>query len=219
MMRQGVELVSQPLTIQNKQDICEAFFGSKACYDSEQLEAYFCYYKRQCFHLVQLILMNGNDVDLPIYQHAGILSIIQDIRAKVPHADIKANLLAKTEHQVVSSEQHIDYAIDLVLRLWLMLEVGTWEFVFTGRDSLTWTKGTIDDFVTEVPIFQGKPRMKCDGVKLEPHFTVKGLERIAGLQVRLTTNLADHLLLKADREFVFIFHHAAFLRRCEGYVI
>ncbi|KAI0167562.1 hypothetical protein BJ166DRAFT_237712 [Pestalotiopsis sp. NC0098] len=38
------------------------------------------------------------------------------------------------------------------------------------------------------------------------------IERFAGFEVRLTTNLKDHLLVREDTKTVTIFHHAAFLQ-------
>ncbi|RYP10746.1 hypothetical protein DL765_008014 [Monosporascus sp. GIB2] len=48
-------------------------------------------------------------------------------------------------------------------------------------------------------------------------FNARNLERIAGFKVKLTTNLADHLLLRAEVKTVTVFHHATFLRRQQNY--
>ncbi|KAF2178669.1 hypothetical protein K469DRAFT_731671 [Zopfia rhizophila CBS 207.26] len=45
-------------------------------------------------------------------------------------------------------------------------------------------------------------------------FTASNLERIAGIQIKLTDNLADHLrMIDKEDKFVAIFHHASFLKR------
>jgi len=51
-----------------------------------------------------------------------------------------------------------------------------------------------------------------DHVKLEKIFNAMNLEHIAGIEVRWTSNLADHLRMRDDDKAVEIFHYATFLR-------
>ncbi|KAL8854500.1 MAG: hypothetical protein Q9221_000771 [Calogaya cf. arnoldii] len=51
-----------------------------------------------------------------------------------------------------------------------------------------------------------------DTVKLPQSFTAANLEKIGGIQVLWTDNLADHLLLRDDDTKVMLFHHVSALR-------
>lgn len=50
-----------------------------------------------------------------------------------------------------------------------------------------------------------------DEVKLERLFNARNLERVAGIQVIWTSNIADHLQLEDDDTSVRLFSHASFL--------
>jgi hypothetical protein len=51
-----------------------------------------------------------------------------------------------------------------------------------------------------------------ESVKLEKIFNARNLEHIAGIKVRWTSNLADHLRMRDDDTAVELFHYASFLR-------
>ncbi|KAI0874169.1 hypothetical protein GGS24DRAFT_490192 [Hypoxylon argillaceum] len=93
-----------------------------------------------------------------------------------------------------------------------MMDIGVFDNAYTGRGNVTWTTGTLADFLKRMGLFDARPVIPCLGVKLEASFHVYNIEHIAGLKVQLTTNLHDHLLLREDIRTVFIFHHAAFLQ-------
>ena len=49
-------------------------------------------------------------------------------------------------------------------------------------------------------------------IKLEKMFTAPNIERIAGIKIRWTDELVDHLRLVEDGRAVVIFRHASFLK-------
>ena len=51
-----------------------------------------------------------------------------------------------------------------------------------------------------------------ESVKLPRSFTAANLEKIGGIEIRWTNNLADHLLLRDDDTKLMLFHHASALR-------
>ncbi|KAK0753566.1 hypothetical protein B0T18DRAFT_442148 [Schizothecium vesticola] len=55
-------------------------------------------------------------------------------------------------------------------------------------------------------------------MKFDAKFNAANLESIAFLEVRLTTNLNDHLILEENcgTRTVYIFHHATFLQSYQG---
>ncbi|KAL8877912.1 MAG: hypothetical protein Q9198_004171 [Flavoplaca austrocitrina] len=55
------------------------------------------------------------------------------------------------------------------------------------------------------------PPSSLDTVKLPQTFTAANLEKIAGIRIVWTNNLADHLLLRDDDTKVMLFHHVSAL--------
>ncbi|KAK0616494.1 hypothetical protein B0T14DRAFT_538411 [Immersiella caudata] len=79
----------------------------------------------------------------------------------------------------------------------------------SGRTPVSWESSSLHTaiakhFVPQDTLLAGSP-------KLRVFFTACNFERICGIRVRWTTNLADHLRLVDDDRAVFIFHCARFL--------
>lgn len=141
-----------------------------------------------------------------------LVEIITDIHRQASHADIMAKLRAKC-----NDTDTLQNSVDLAMRLLVMIDVGVFNNTYTGREEVTWIAGTLADFLKTFSLFDARPVIPCDGIKLENNFHVYSIERIGGLGVQLTTNLYDHLLLREDIRVVYIFHHVAFLqshKRC-----
>lgn len=185
--------------------IAQGIFGTGQCDD---LQAYFRYYNRQCRQVTAIAMMDGTV--FPLTTNADLLDIITDIRDNASHDDIMARVTAKCN--VTMPPQPLQNTIDLAMRLLLMIDVGIFNNAYTGREGVTWTAGTLTDFLKRLTLFDARPMIPCDGVKLENNFHVYNIEHIAGLEVQLTTNLCDHLLLREDIRKVYVFHHAAFLQ-------
>ncbi|CAJ2507068.1 Uu.00g082540.m01.CDS01 [Anthostomella pinea] len=205
MAQESSELRELSLSLDAQRLVAERLFGSSRTHD---LRPYFRYYSRQCNQMASIAMTYGKP--FPLATHAQLLSIIGDIRRHVQHADILRQLTE--DYGTVASPEVLQNSIDLALRLLLMLDVGVFHNVYTGRGLMTWTAGAVEDFISTVPLFLGQPEIPCDGVKLESSFNVRNIEQIAGFDVQLTTNLADHLLLREDLKVVTIYHHAAFLQ-------
>lgn len=201
----SLELREYPASPSAQSCIAQGVFNADNC---NYLQAYFRYYYRQCRQVTSIAMMNGTV--FPLQTNADLVDIITDIRGQASHEDIMAKLMGKCNMPMPS--QRLQNAIDLALRLLIMMDVGVFDNVYTGRGNVTWTTGTLTDFLKRLGLFNACPVIPCLGVKLESSFHVCNIERIAGLKVQLTTNLHDHLLLREDIRTVFVFHHAAFLQ-------
>ncbi|KAH8653128.1 hypothetical protein BGZ60DRAFT_473333 [Tricladium varicosporioides] len=91
-----------------------------------------------------------------------------------------------------------------------MVHIGNVQRGVTGQTALLWQEGSLKDCIS---IHFQHQRVLTDLVKFEKIFNARNIERIAGVVIRWTPNLIDHLKLIEDgREPVLnIFHHAAFL--------
>lgn len=195
-------------------ELAQSFFGRDTCHD---LLPYFRYCNKQANQINIAASMSSSSFALP--NHREIIDLVANIRNRVPYDQLRQNLsTGSLAHTGINSEAHAA-VISLVLRMLMMLDEGSFSNCFSGRNVITWTQGTIDEFVQSLPVFEGRPRISCDGVKLESQFNVKNIEYIGGFAVELTTNLADHLVLREELNTVMIFHHAAFLYCHQEYII
>ncbi|KAI9778153.1 MAG: hypothetical protein M1839_008362 [Geoglossum umbratile] len=159
------------------------------------------------------------------------------MRGAVTHshvAEIVDRLETETLESIRSSLRHVsqsnpyplpstvynettDGSIALAVRLWLMLCVRAPddESHQIGQMKIPWKDGRLDELVSK--LFPSKHVLN-DSVKLGKAFNALSLEKVAGIEIIWTSNLADHLRMMEDDTRVAIFHHAYFLahhRDCE----
>jgi hypothetical protein len=105
----------------------------------------------------------------------------------------------------------LDSSIDLAIRLLLMMKVGHLPNNYSAYKALVWNQGpSLREFVSAS--FKPRGALKHEHVRLEKMFNGKNLERVSGIKIKWTSNLADHLRILDDEDTqVAIFHHASFL--------
>lgn len=108
---------------------------------------------------------------------------------------------------------------DISTSTWLMLSIGKFPGADPYDDHVLWEDGLLyssglhpDDQDSVIgrqfpPEFSSK-----DVVKLPQSFTAANLEKIGGIQIHWTNNLADHLLLRDDDTKLFLFHQVFVLQ-------
>ncbi|PKK51253.1 hypothetical protein CI102_2773 [Trichoderma harzianum] len=84
----------------------------------------------------------------------------------------------------------------------------------SGLTAVPWKSGSLNNALATY--FCPQKTLQADRPKLGKVFTARNLNRIAGIEIRWTTNLADHLRLVDDDQVVFIFHCASFLQLQKG---
>lgn len=157
-------------------------------------------------------------MDIVLKKHADIIDIIQKLRhSNATRQQEIADLRSKLRLQSLSnSDELISQAIDLAIRIWLMVDVGEVAgSLVPGQTPLVWANGTLKGFI-ENQFGSPIPAPKTIRVKLDKVFTARNLECIAGLQIIWTDNLSDHLRLTADTvaddRCIAIFHHISVLK-------
>ena len=90
-----------------------------------------------------------------------------------------------------------------------MIDIGGFKYGVSTARSLNWVTGTLESFLLDR--FRPQRTLSHEAVKLEKTFTARNLDRIAGIQIVWTSNLADHLQMIDDDTRVVIFHYASFL--------
>lgn len=171
-----------------------------------QCEKYFSYYAEQC----RLALHDGGRHILP-KTHRNIIEIAANLKNPVTRLELRENLRPKLLYPSPGdADEILDNTIDLIVRLLLMINVGGFQYGVSGYSQLCWKEGTLNEFLQER--FNVPQVLKGTSVKLEKIFNARNLQRIAGIQIIWTDNLADHLRMREDDTRVAIFHHASFLK-------
>lgn len=175
------------------------------------LSPYFRYYTDQCRAV--FFAFGGK---LPVTTHEQLILIADDLLRGLPRSSVKQNLAVRAFGTLVNgaavNDKCLEGLIDLAVRLIAMLDVGQYPNTHTGRDNLLWTDGNLSLKHFLALTFPHCTQIPSGGIKLSSQFTARNLDLIAGLQVEMTTNIADHLLLREAENTVLIFHHASFLR-------
>lgn len=195
------------LSLARRHEIIEHFWGCNAHSTGRFVEdnTYFQYFEAQCRHVRQF-----DDPEERVCTQKNLCEIVRRLKAGDDRAKIQADLVSKVKEISRSQEVSIPYTIDLAVRLWLMVHTGDMQREVTGQTALLWRAGTLKDCIATR--FQHQ-RILTDVVKFEKVFNARNIERIAGVTIRWTPNLVDHLRFVEDgkKPILHIFHHAAFL--------
>lgn len=131
---------------------------------------------------------------------------------------MKLSLRSTLNSTPANEEEIINNSIDLAARLYLMVNIGVNESSVLG-EPVIWTDGNLKDLLATH--FKACNTLGSTSTKLEPTFKACHLEKIAGINIEWTDNLADHLRLidDGDEVVVTIFHHASYLKRQQRYEV
>ena len=181
--------------------------------DSPHFDSFFEYYDQQCA-AARFDAKNGGFL---VKTHRDLINVIRELHdMDKPKTLIKFNL--RRELLLTESEENdarLDDAINLAARIWLMIFVGEYrQIIGPAQRQLVWQENSCLKTVLE---HEFSPQVKVkDHVRLERLFTSRNMERIAGLEIIWTSNLADHLRLVDYDTRVVIFHQASFLKSAQS---
>jgi hypothetical protein len=188
-------------------------------YQSFNTPPFFRYYSDECRAV--FYAFSGR---VPIKTHEQLMLIIDDVLADLPRSVVKQNMALRTFGMTSPGQATDDSVLEafmhLSIRILAMLNLGQFPNTRPSRHKLEWPSGThqnLTQFIAQT--FPRDGTVPYNGIKLGPQFTAQNLDLIAGLKVELTTNLADHLLLREDEGAVLLFHHASFLKNQQRSVV
>jgi hypothetical protein len=173
------------------------------------MSLYFEYYfsKR-----LQRMVVIGHD-GFQVKSYLDIASIAKRILSGATREEIFGEIssTAVSKPDVVN----INYGIDMCASLLVMADI---EFDghpgISGLEPVPWKQGLLTDALG--CYFRPQVELQSHRPKLGKVFTARNLSRMAGIEIRWTTNLADHLRLRDDDQAVYIFHCAGFLQFQKG---
>lgn len=182
-------------------------------------EPYLEYYSAQCdlFSIEQSYCLSTaqNDPKL-LPTHRDIVRIAQltvETRNRHDLLEVLRNDLLLPHYSsincsVAQQDEALDIVINWCVRILTMTAIGQIKCAFSPRKPLEWKNGSLQDFLTRL----FTPEKPCTTqVRLEKAFTVRNLERLTGLRIEWTNDLASHLSLREDDTKLLIFHYATFL--------
>ncbi|MCJ1456901.1 hypothetical protein MMC28_007267 [Mycoblastus sanguinarius] len=109
--------------------------------------------------------------------------------------------------------------VEVAASVWLMLSIGNLPGDFSYYEPISWEgwqplwkNPNIDGPVGVIDRLFSLGYVSTDLVKLPQTFTAAHLEKIGGIEIRWTRNLADHLLLTDDDTKLMLFHQVSFLQ-------
>lgn len=176
-------------------------------------EPYFRYYAQQC----DLIGRHANGKYSSVETHREVLDITRLLQRPLSRHEVQKHM--SDFLKPADKEQHQN-SVNLAARVLLMIRIGTVPHECLGgrRRQIEWNEGNLLDFIRDS--FAPPSSPSHGRVKLEKSFNALNLQRIAGIEIWWTDNLADHLRMMDDDKAVFVFHHASFLEyQKEKYVL
>lgn len=175
------------------------------------LEPYCTYYTKQSKHALH---DQGKHIVVRTHQH--IIDIAQQLDRLASRDDIFPSLENLfTTSSLDRKDEILNNSIDLAARLHLMINIGTDEYAVLSETQLVWQDGNLKDFLAAY--FNEPPVLENKDIKLEKTFHAYNMERIAGIKIKWTDNLLDHLrIVDEDDKTIEIFHHASFLKRAQS---
>jgi hypothetical protein len=175
--------------------------------ENDDLQHYWRYYREECLLYQHSLQPN----DRAVKSLLDLLEIVQMLKSGLVKNEIKDVLRSKLDGGIDSTDANLKMSIDLAARLLLMMNIDSRETSIHRPDQLIWEAGSLKHFVRQW-FDLSNSGMKTFGLKVERTFTARNLERVAGLKIIWTDNLANHLRVTDDDTRVFIFHHASFLQ-------
>ncbi|KAL8747135.1 MAG: hypothetical protein Q9190_000958 [Brigantiaea leucoxantha] len=169
------------------------------------------------YNALSILAVNRNQ-EVENVTHAQILKILVLLKNPVW---TKEDLIGKIikDHQSSVDVGFAECLLDLGASLWSLAAIGRFPGVISYDEPTVWRDGKLFVPASEPAkangvigrLFPGT-HAPNESVRLPQSFTASHLEQIGGIQIRWTSNLADHLLLRDDDTKLMLFHQVSALR-------
>lgn len=171
-------------------------------------DAYFSFYAREC---------NAALVDEGKYfcarTHEDVVRIARLLITEPTKENIETSIRRDLVGVRPSEEQKqmIDSSIVVAVRILSMVNVGYIPSEIPCRLDICWRDGSLANAIHSH--FDTAPEHLDDNVILGQDFTARNIDRVSGIGIIWTDNLADHLRLVERDKKVCMFQHVPFLKR------
>jgi hypothetical protein len=207
----SADLHKSPIPTPLKCSILKSFWGTAIncqtiANNESELDPYFSYYSEQC-----RLMLGDNGRHATARKHHDISRIVQLFKEQRDRGRILDALRTEMHKmKLPNGEDMLQGSINLAARLYLMMSFGDVPNALTSERALPWTTGSVQHFLAE---YLGPRRvLSSESVKLQTLFNARNMQRLAGIKIKWTSDLGQHLRMIHDDEGVAIFHHASFLK-------
>lgn len=187
--------------------------------DDVPREPYMEYYAQQCdsFIVEQDYVASHTGEEPHIRSHLDLINVANELlntsrdrATTLEHLrEAAGQKNSRSASDTAPTDVTLENSLNWAVRLVTMVEVGELKCAFSHRRPLLWEHGTLPEFLSE--LFTPK-KPPAGHVRLEKTFNALNLERLAGISIEWTSDLASHLSLRDDDTKLLVFQHAAFLR-------
>jgi len=206
-LKDHVSLALRPVVVDHLwgQQPTQFIFSEKDQNLEAYFDIYFKYYAQQCDLIGHESYDERGDCS-PVQTHRDIMVIAQLLQQPLTRAEVRKRM---SDYLKSEDKDHLESSINFVARLLLMIRIGDVTPECSRGRPLKWKEGDLGEFVHNY--FSACPTRGNDRIKLEKSFNALNVQRIGGIKILWTDNLADHLRMEDDDTAVFVFHHASFL--------
>ncbi|EMD86405.1 hypothetical protein COCC4DRAFT_22623 [Bipolaris maydis ATCC 48331] len=221
-MALNANAVETPLTSEQRRELIQKLWPHlqkppSSDNDLHGWQAYFQHYSDE----VRSAIESDGGVNTTVRMHEDVIAIASSLEQRVAKHVIKKELfLLDTQNRSSAEKERMaEGSIKLVVRLLYMVDIGP--VSQNHIPSLTYVPWVEEKYDVGTVLSQHFQKSKEDAgkVRFDSKFSAYNLERLAGVKIVWTNNLADHLRLVEDDTKLCIFHQTTFLKSQDGTAI
>ncbi|KAL9036613.1 MAG: hypothetical protein Q9214_006052, partial [Letrouitia sp. 1 TL-2023] len=153
--------------------------------------------------------------------HRQLLDTVAQLKNSAWPRDAKIIItsLVTKESQADIDSEFAETLIDLAASVWSIIAIGKFPGDVSYDEPIVWENGKLftqpsapEYSKSVIGMIFSNQLTTNEVVKLPQSFTAAYLEKVGGIQIRWTNNLADHLLLRDDDTKLMLFHQVSALR-------
>jgi hypothetical protein len=150
--------------------------------------------------------------------HAHVLAAVAHLNNDTNRDEIVHHMQGLLGPQAALEASEAESFLNLSARLLLMIEFGVLRDQVNPRRYVLWREGSVKEVLAS-QFYEPLGDEPDSRTILAKSFDAWSIHNVAGIEVRFTDNLADHLRLVESDTVVLVFHHASFLEyQLEQYV-
>lgn len=214
-MALDADAVENPLTLDQGRELIRNLWPrlQNSPLSDKDLDGWQAYFQHYAAEIKSAIESDGG-VNTTVRKHQDVVAIARDLERGFAKQAIKQELfrLDTQSRSEAEKERMAEGSVNLVVRLLFMVDIGP--ISQNHIPSLTYVQWTDDnsDVGTVLEEHFKKSEEDAGKIKFDSKFSAYNLERLAGIKILWTNNLADHLRLMEDDSKLCIFHQTTFLR-------
>jgi hypothetical protein len=214
-MALNVDAVDNPLTLDQERELIQNIWPrlQNSPLPNEDVKGWRAYFQHYVAEIKSAIESDGG-ANTTVRTHQDIVAICRDLDKGISKQEIKQKLfrLDTKGRSDAEKEKMAEGSVNLVVRLLFMIDIGHIAGNhIPSHPYVQWTDDKLNIGTVLEAHFQ-KSKEDAGKIKFDSKFSAYNLERLAGIKIVWTNNIADHLRLVEDDSKLCVFHHTTFLK-------